>query len=256
MNSSLYFGNVFHARYFPTRHQFSQRLFMVHLFLDEMETVFQCHPLWSTRGRNVARFDRKDYHGDPEIPLDQSLRETCREQLGFTPDGRISLLTHLRYFGHCFNPVSFYYFWDGDMHHPQVLLAEINNTPWNERYARAFPWGNQENGHSVHQFDKEFHVSPFMPMEIHYSWEFSTPGEGLHVQMVNESTEGKTFEASLDLKRKPIDFYHLSYALARFPFLTLQVIGSIYWHALLLRMKGCTFYPHTQPKPTAITHEC
>ena len=256
MNSSLYFGNVFHARYSPARHQFRQKLFMVHLFLDELESVFHCHPWWSTQGKNIAHYDRKDYHGDPGTPLVQSLRESCQDQLGFAPSGRISLLTHLRYFGHCFNPVTFYYFWDDNLERPEALLAEINNTPWNERYARAFHWGDPENGRSVQQFDKEFHVSPFMQMDIHYTWKFSIPGETLGVHMVNDSQEGKTFEASMDLKRKPIDFFHLSYALARFPFLTLQVLGSIYWHALLLRMKGCTFYPHTQTKPTAITHEC
>ena len=256
MNSSLYFGNVYHARYSPSRHKFSQKLFMVHLFLDELETVFQCHPLWSTQGKNIAHYDRRDYHGDQGTPLAESLRESCHDQLGYTPSGRISLLTHLRYFGHCFNPVSFYYFWDEKLERPEALLAEINNTPWNERYSKAFHWGDSENGRSIQQFDKEFHVSPFMQMDIRYTWKFSIPEEILGVHMVNNSPEGKTFEASMDLKRKPIDFFHLSYALARFPFLTLQVLGSIYWHALMLRMKGCKFYPHTQPKPTAITHEC
>ena len=33
------------------------------------------------------------------------------EQLGEKVSGRISILTHLRTFGYCFNPVTFYYLW-------------------------------------------------------------------------------------------------------------------------------------------------
>lgn len=244
MNSCLYFGEVFHARYSPTLHSFRQNLFMAHLYLDELDKVFLCHPLWSSRNRNVACFDRKDYHGDPNIPLEDSLRQTCRDQLGYAPGGRISMLAHLRYFGHCFNPVTFYYFWEENLSQPQAILAEINNTPWNERYARAFPWACDSRGKAVMKFIKEFHVSPFMQMEMHYTWEFGTPGEVLQVHMVNDGESGKTFEASMNLKRKPINFPNLSFALLRFPAITLQILLSIYWHALLLKWKGCQFYPH------------
>ncbi len=228
---------------------------MVHLFLDELQVVFRCHPLWSSQKKNLAHFDRRDYHGDEGTTLDASLRQTCEKQLGFKPTGRISLLTHLRYFGHCFNPVTFYYFWDKNLKQPEALLTEINNTPWNEKYARAFKWSHEEIHWSVHKFKKEFHVSPFMQMDIIYKWRFSNPADVLQVHMVNEAEVTKTFEARMDLKRKPISFFNLSYALARFPFLTLQILFSIYWQALLLRMKGCKFYPHPRSTKTVIKND-
>ncbi len=46
------------------------------------------------------------------MPLAEAVRELVRERTGVRPDGPIRLLTHLRYFGHCFNPVSFYYCFD------------------------------------------------------------------------------------------------------------------------------------------------
>ena len=49
--------------------------------------------------------------------------------------GPIRLLTHLRYFGHCFNPVSFYYCFNDSDEKVEAIMAEVTNTPWKERYA-------------------------------------------------------------------------------------------------------------------------
>ena len=248
MNSCLYFGEILHARYRPKKHRFKQKLFMTHLFLDESDLVFGCHPLWSTNRRNLAYFNRSDYHGDPKIPLKDELRKTCSQQLGINHNGKISMLTHLRYFGHCFNPVTFYYFWNKELTLPDIILAEINNTPWDERYSRAFKWTSSNLEKTTHKFDKEFHVSPFMPMEIGYIWEFGNPGKKLSVHMINEDDQGKTFEASMNLSRKPINFFNLTFALVRFPLITISILLSIYFNAMLLKMKGCSFYPHPDSK--------
>ena len=82
---------------------------------------------------NLACFRRKDYLGDPGVPLDRAVRELVEQRTGRRPDGPIRLLTHLRYFGHCFNPVSFYYCFDAEGPAVRAIVAEINNTPWNER---------------------------------------------------------------------------------------------------------------------------
>lgn len=244
MKSCLYFGEIWHARYYPKQHRFRQKLFMTHLFLDELDFVFDCHPLWSSKGKNLAYFNRNDYHGDPKISLTDALKKTCQQQLGIIHNGEISVLTHLRYFGHCFNPVTFYYFWDENYTQPDVILAEINNTPWNERYTRAFRWEEKSSQKTVHRFEKEFHVSPFMPMHIEYVWEFGKPSEKLLVNMSNNDNQGKTFEASMNLSTRPINIFNLTFALIRFPLLTLNILFSIYINAFILKLKGCKYYPH------------
>ena len=45
------------------------------------------------------------------------------------------MLTHLRTFGHCFNPVSFYYCFAADGERLEAIVAEVTNTPWGERHA-------------------------------------------------------------------------------------------------------------------------
>ncbi|MGY9016224.1 MAG: DUF1365 family protein, partial [Rhodospirillales bacterium] len=44
--------------------------------------------------------------------------------------------------------------------------------------------------------------------------------------------------------RKALNSTNMAWALLRFPFLTFRITFGIYWHALLLRLKGCRFYPH------------
>jgi DUF1365 family protein len=53
------------------------------------------------------------------------------------------LLTHLRYFGYCMNPVSFYYCFDAAGERVETIVAEITNTPWGERhqYVLQYPPG-------------------------------------------------------------------------------------------------------------------
>jgi len=50
---------------------------------------------------------RGDYLGPAQIPLDKAVRQLIADRTGTRPLGPIRLLTHLRYFGCCMNPVSF-----------------------------------------------------------------------------------------------------------------------------------------------------
>src|SRR5512147_1165020 len=112
MQSCIYEGQVSHVRATPVAHTFRYRLFMVYLDLDELPRVFAGRWFWSTRRRALARFRREDHLGDPLRPLDACVRDLVERETGRRPEGPIRLLTHLAYYGYCFNPVSFYYCFD------------------------------------------------------------------------------------------------------------------------------------------------
>lgn len=251
MHSALYPGWVRHRRHAPRGHAFEYRLFMVWLDLSELDTVFRGRWLWSTRRPSLAWFRRADYLGDPGVPLDQAVRDRVQQETGRRPDGPIRMLTHLRYFGLAFNPVTFYYCYDAADTRVETIVAEITNTPWNERH--AYVLGERQNeGHGEvlrYRFGKRFHVSPFIGMDVAYDWRFSTPDGKLAVHMVDRQDGEKLFDATLALERREITGASLVHALLAFPLMTAKVVGAIYWQALRLWLKRIPFHAHPGKLP-------
>jgi uncharacterized protein len=255
MHSAVYSGWVRHRRYQPSHHEFRYRLFMMYLDLAELPSVLDPFWCWSARKAALARFKRSDYHGDPDTPLDTAVRATVARQTGRAPSGRIRLLTHLRYFGHIFNPVSFYYCFDAADERVETILAEITNTPWRERHAYVLPVASDQPRGTVMRFEfgKIFHVSPFWPLDMRYDWRLSEPGERLHIHMENWRDEQRSFDATMMLERQPLAARSLRRALSSHPLMTAKVVTAIYWQALRLWVKGTPFFTH--PAKTATVGE-
>ena len=244
--SAVYEGDVWHRRHAPRAHAFRYRMAQLFLDLDELDDVFSGRWFWSVDRSNLAAFHRSDFLGPTDMPLAQAVRERVRSHAGIQPEGPIRLLTHLRYGGYAFNPVSFYYCYAADGRTLTHIVAEITNTPWKERHAyvlsaeratvqgRALCWS----------FDKEFHVSPFMAMQRRYAWRFTEPGRDLHVHMDVMRGDACEFDAHLRLQRRPLDGPALARVLWRYPLMTAQVIGAIHWQALRLWMKRTPVHPH------------
>jgi DUF1365 family protein len=248
MESCIYEGIVRHRRLLPKPHEFSYRLFQVYLDLAEIDAVFELgfRRIWSNTGRAIAEFRRSDYLGDPGTPLDQAVRDLVESRTGTRPEGPIRLLTNLRYFGYCMNPVSFYYCFDQADSSPDVIVAEITNTPWGERHCYVLDErrnsGTRFKKH--YRFGKDFHISPFMAMDLDYAWSFTKPGKALGVHMSNFEKGDKIFDATLSLKRKEMSARSLVSTLLSFPFMTGKVITAIYFNALLLWLKRIPFHTH------------
>ncbi|MBC8026472.1 MAG: DUF1365 domain-containing protein [Steroidobacteraceae bacterium] len=261
MHSALYTGWIQHRRFGPARNSFRYRIFMSYIDLAELSGLFDRRWFWSVRRPNLAWFRRTDFLGPANVPLDVAVRDLVEQRTGLRPAGPIRLLTHLRFFGFSFNPVSFYYVFDERDTRVETIVAEITNTPWKERHTYVLPVAHAERRGKqawCYRFDKQFHVSPFMPMDMRYEWSFGTPGEGLHVHMENYRSESgrdadAVFDATLNLTRAPMTAGALARALLRFPLIPLQVVTLIHWQALKLLWKRVPF--HTHPSKIEPTHE-
>lgn len=215
---------------------------MMYLDCDELPELFRRRWLWSADRFNVSSFRRQDYHGPAETDLKSAVLDTVEAKLGIRPQGSVTILTHMRYFGLCFNPVSFYFCHgpDGSL---EAILAEIENTPWGERFCYAFKAPEGQH-HFTFKFRKNFHVSPFLPMDMDYEWTFSKPRDNLCISMRNLQDQELVFNAGLQLIRKPITSANLASILCRYPFMTFKVVAGIYLQALKLWLRKIPFFEH------------
>jgi DUF1365 family protein len=252
--SAIYTGRMRHRRHAPKVHEFEYGLNMLYLDLAELDQVFADRWFWSTRGPAPVRFDRADHLGDATgdraAPLDSCVRDLVERETGHRPLGAIRLLTHPRYFGYGFNPVSFFYCFDTD-EQLQTVVAEVNNTPWGESTPYVLPIADSERVGASSTFDltKRMHVSPFHPMEQRYRWSFRDPGDVLAVHMRNFDADAAAdaapiFDATLVLERRPLTGPVLARALLGHPFMTAEVILGIHWQALKLWLKGVPVHTH------------
>ncbi len=257
LETCFYEGTLRHCRWLPQRHDFSYRLCMVWLDLVEADTLLQRRGLWSARWPAAARFHRRDYLGDPRQPLAEAVRSLIQERWGWQPRGPIRLLTNFRHAGIQMNPLSLYYCYTADGQQLEAVLAEVTNTPWNERHhylldlrsmnAESASANTEKQYMYTHQ--KDFHVSPFMGMNQEYRWELSVPRAQLGVQLEAWQQDQKMFTASLQLKREPFDRRNRLRCLLSYPLQTWKIYAAIYWQALRLWRRGIAYCPHPQHVP-------
>jgi uncharacterized protein len=247
--SALYVGWVRHRRVSPRR-EFTYPVFMTYLDLGELERVFAGRWLWSTSRAALARFDRRDHLGDPSRPLDECVRDLVAERTGCRPRGPVRLLTNLRMFGVAFNPVSFFYCFDEAGERVECIVAEVSNTPWNERHHHVLDHRGRRDPLTF-EVAKELHVSPFLGMDLTHRFRFSPPGGRLVAHIEDHGPDGRVLDATLSLARRPIGGRALAATLARHPFMTLEVLAAIYTQALRLWLRGVPYHPHPRDRAAA-----
>jgi hypothetical protein len=259
--SAVYEGWVRHRRFEPVEHAFRYRLFLMYLDLDELPGVLDPYPLFSARRRAPARFRRADFMGDPSRPLAECARDAVEAASGERPGGPVRLLANLRCLGHVFNPVAFYYCFDEAGERVEAVVADVNNIPWGERHPYVLRRGAQWGKVLGAELDKALHVSPLMGMDQAYSFRAAEPGPTLSIHIASRPVQraddlggpqrvaplqGKTFDATLSLRRRELSRPLLARMLLRYPAMSLQVVAKIYAQTLRLKLKGAPHFPHPE----------
>src|ERR1700676_1009661 len=203
MESALYAGKLRHRRFSPRRHSFSYPVFMAFLDIDRLPELMRVSPFAGYNRWNWTGYCERDHFGDARKSLRERLSEDAAENGGALADGALFLLTHFRYLGYVFNPVSFYYCYDGAGNLSQIM-AEVNST-FGESHNYWLTLANERASAAAKRYAtaKQMHVSPFMGMELDYDWIFTAPAERLVAHMNTVADGNAFFDATLQLDHRP-----------------------------------------------------
>lgn len=236
IESAIYRGELTHQRFEPTQHRFAYDIYLLWLKLDEINHLHNEVKGFSNASFAPVRYKRSDYLGDPNEPLETAVRRKMSALAGVSMDGDVFMLGQARTFGLYFSPVNFYFLRDASQRFTH-MLAEVSNTPWNERHHYLVDLSKQEDAQKV------FHVSPFNPLDMVYKWKVAVPGEQLNLALECHKSS-KHFTASMQMKKTPLNSVSLRNVLIAIPSMTLKTVWGIYWQALKLWLKRTPIYAH------------
>lgn len=242
--SAIYRGRVGHERFTPRHHRLDYRVFSLYLDLDELPLLDAGLRLFGYNRRAFYSVHDRD-HGDGS-----PLRDYVRDQLARAGladvDGPVRLLCYPRILGYVFNPLSVYYCHDraGTL---RALIYEVSNT-FGERHSYLIP-ATGDADVVRHGCDKEFYVSPFLPMDCHYDFEVRRPGERLAIAIRERCGGERVLDAWFGGRRLALSDGNLWSMAWHMPLMTLKVMGGIHWEALRLWAKGVPL--HRRPAAPA-----
>jgi len=251
LRSALYVGSVMHRRARPKPHQLRYRVFWCLFDLDELDALPGQLRLFSHNRFNALSLHDAD-HGDGSST---SLREQIDRHLQAAgidiARGPIRLLCMPRIFGYAFNPLSVYFCYTPD-ERLSAVLYEVHNT-FHQRHIYLIPVQGAADAVIAQECRKDFYVSPFMDMDLTYSFRLSEPDDAVSVKIEVKDDTGRILTAALAGKRTALNDAELIRALATHPALTLKVIAAIHWHALVMLVKGFKLRRRPSPPRNLVT---
>ena len=237
LKSCIYQGKVFHKRFAPKQHSFSYNIFFLAIDLDELPVLAKLGRYFKVNQFAPLSFRCSDYLSHQSQISKNDVWSKVVELGGENRQGGVIFIGQIRCFGLYFSPINSYYCYDQEGR-LAYLLAEVSNTPWNQRHYYLIAI----DGETV--CDKAFHVSPFMDLAMQYHWRISEPSEHLHLTIENHQQD-KLFSASVAMKRQAFTNQNLRNNLLAIPWMTVKTLFGIYWQALRLFCKGVPYIAHS-----------
>ncbi len=248
--SALYRGAVVHRRLRPKTHRLRYHVFNILFDLDELPALDRRLRLFSRNRFNLFSFHDRD-HGDGKTGLRPYVEAILRAHGIDSGGGPIRLLCMPRVLGFVFNPLSVYFCYrpSGNL---SAILYEVSNT-FGERHNYLIPVGGNTVSAISQTANKRFHVSPFLPLNLHYRFRIAPPDRNVSVSVHVHDDDGLLVAASFSAVSTVLTDETLFKTLVAYPLLTLKVVAGIHWEALRLWLKGIKVWSKPEPPEQRIT---
>ncbi len=255
-------GAVGHRRLQPKPYGFAYDVGYFWLNLHDLDALPAVSGKLAVDNFAALSLRRKDYFRDmtnAPAELSSAVVQQARSLLcsvnDCTPEQRdlltkdcseldVYMLTPLANYGMFFSPLTLYFIGQHGLWH--WMLAEVSNTPWNERHYYLIPL--HAHGLTDYSHAKNFHVSPFNPIDMIYRWKVQFFENKLRIAITNFKNDEPVFSAWFDLQAQPLNQQSVKNHLIRFPWQNVQIVTRIYWQALRLLLKAMPVYSHQKPK--------
>lgn len=223
-SSSLYDVVVTHVRHDQMRRRFTHRVYLWLVDLDKLP----CLPRWLCP---FARFHPMDHLGSAERSIRSNVDSYLANHGINLAGGRILMLANARLLGYVFNPLTTYWCYrqNGEL---ACIVAEVHNT-YGERHCYLL----RPDATGRVTVDKEFYVSPFLPMKGTYVMRFSAPGDRLSISISLRQSSKVIFSAGLHGNRRPVTPRHFLLTLLRWPLMSQRVSLLIRMHGVILWLR-------------------
>ena len=230
MTAALYPCEITHVRAHPVRRAFRYHSYLWLVDLDDLPRV----PLAL---RPFARFRAGDHLGDPSSPLRANVDAYLARHGISLAGGRVLMLGHAAALGYVFNPLTV--FWchraDGAL---AAVIAEVHNTYGQRHVYLLHP---DRSGRA--EADKDFYVSPFLPVAGRYRLHLPEPGGTLRLSVTLHLGGRTVLAASVTGKRRAYTPWRLLGCALRHPWVTGQVTALIHWQGIRLAARRLPVFP-------------
>lgn len=246
MNSCLYECSLLHHRLSPKVHRFRNRIFLFCLDLAEIDSLSSRMRLFSRNRGNLYSLRDADF-----LPIEESspwkriagVAPSLREKVEFLlakegidlRGGRILLVGNPRIGGYLFNPVSFFFCFDGTGE-PLCALVEVTNT-YREVKTYLLRPETRRGDHFILRTPKNFYVSPFSSAGLQFEFSLRLPADDLVIRINEYDGLDLVLHSVLAGRRKILSDGALLRFTCKYPFLSAGVMFLIHLQALFLYLK-------------------
>lgn len=227
---------------------------MMLLDLDRLDAAGRISRYFSLGRFNLLSFVEGDHLPSP---LEPNARLAERARALFAESGidvkscRVMLLCLPRVLGYAFNPISVFYLID-ESGALRGLIYEVRNT-FGGRHVYVASASDFE-AVQRHALKKQFHVSPFLPMDLEYRFSVGTPGLTLKFRILEHDAEGPILSTGFAGNWTKLTNPNALRVFFQLPMMTLKVILGIHFEALRLYMKGLRVYSNPGRVRPAASH--